>query len=398
MNKEQQIEQFLTRGVEAVFPSKEAVAQRLASSEPLTMYLGIDPTGPTLHVGHLIPLMKLRQFQELGHKPILLIGDFTAMIGDPTDKSAMRVRQTREQVLENAKLYQTQVSKILSFEGPCAAEMTYNSTWLAQLTFEELVDLASHFTVQQMLHRDMFVKRLAEEKPIYLHEFFYPLMQGYDSVAMDVDGEVGGNDQTFNMLAGRTLMKAVLGKDKFVIASKLLTDASGKKMGKTEGNMITLADSPSDVYGKIMSWSDEMILPGFELLTMRFLDELETLEKRIDGGENPRDIKAQLALEVTTFLHGQDEAMGAAEAFEDQFSKGALPEEINEIALSLPMTLVDVLVATNGAASKSDARRLIEGGGVKVNNEVVLELETMVTDATLVQKGKRFFVRVISND
>ena len=239
----QQIEHFLTRGVEKVFPSADFVQARLKEGKPLTMYLGIDPTGPSLHLGHIVALRKLRQFQDLGHKVILLIGDFTGMIGDPSDKSATRQRLTRKEVLQNAKLYKTQASKILRFSGKNAAVLKYNSKWLAKLSFEDVVELAAHFTVQQMMARDMFDRRMKENKPISISEFMYPLMQGFDSVAMKTDGEIGGNDQTFNMLAGRTLMKEMHHKEKFVVTMKLLVDATGKKMGKTEGNMITLGDS-----------------------------------------------------------------------------------------------------------------------------------------------------------
>ncbi|MCR4314043.1 MAG: tyrosine--tRNA ligase, partial [Candidatus Uhrbacteria bacterium] len=252
------IEELLTRGVEKIFPSREFLEARLKEGKQLSLYLGIDPTGPDLHIGHSIQLRKLRQFQDLGHKVILLIGDFTGMIGDPTDKSATRVRLTREQVLANAEKYKEQASKILDFGGKNPVELRYNSEWHAKLSLTEVLELAAHFTVPQMLARDMFKKRMQEGKDVYMHEFLYPLMQGYDSVAMDVDGEVGGNDQTFNMLAGRDLMKAMQGKEKFVIAGKLLADPTGKKMGKSEGNMITLGDSSDDMFGKIMSWTDGM--------------------------------------------------------------------------------------------------------------------------------------------
>ena len=263
----QKIEELLTRGVEHVYPSREFLEARLKEGKQLSLYLGIDPTGPDLHIGHSIQLRKLRQFQDLGHKVILLIGDFTGMIGDPTDKSAARKRLTREEVLKNAENYKVQASKILDFNGKNPVELKYNSEWLSKMPFSEVIGLASHFTVQQILARDMFDKRLKEDKPIFFHELMYPLMQGFDCVAMNVDGEVGGNDQTFNMLVGRDLMKAMRGKEKFVIADKLLADPTGKKMGKSEGNMITLSDSSDEMFGKVMSWTDGMIVGGFELLT-----------------------------------------------------------------------------------------------------------------------------------
>ena len=268
------------------------------------MYLGIDPTGPSLHLGHIVALRKLRQFQDLGHKVILLIGDFTGMIGDPSDKSATRQRLTRKEVLQNAKLYKTQASKILRFSGKNAAVLKYNSKWLAKLSFEDVVELAAHFTVQQMMARDMFDRRMKENKPISISEFMYPLMQGFDSVAMKTDGEIGGNDQTFNMLAGRTLMKEMHHKEKFVVTMKLLVDATGKKMGKTEGNMITLGDSADEMFGKVMSWTDGMIRNGFELLTDVSLDEID----HALANQNPRDVKMRLAETVVgSFLKAKQQ-------------------------------------------------------------------------------------------
>ncbi|MEK7452528.1 MAG: tyrosine--tRNA ligase, partial [Patescibacteria group bacterium] len=294
------IEHVLTRGVENIYPSFEYLEARLHEGKQLTLYLGIDPTGPDLHLGHAIPLRKMAELQKLGHKLILLVGDFTGMIGDPTDKSATRVRLTREQVLANAAKYQEQASKIISFEGENAAEIKYNSEWLDKLTLRDATELASNFTVQQFLERDMFEKRLKEGKPIHLHEFLYPLMQAYDSVAMDVDGEIGGNDQTFNMLAGRDLMKTMKQKEKFVITSKLLVDPTGKKMGKSEGNMITLSDTPDDVFGKVMSWTDGMIIPGFEILTDLPNGEIKEMKIAMGDGVNPRDFKVKLAKEVVS--------------------------------------------------------------------------------------------------
>lgn len=388
------IEQLLTRGVEHIYPSSEFLEARLKEGKQLSLYLGIDPTGPDLHIGHSIQLRKLRQFQDLGHKIILLIGDFTGMIGDPTDKSAARVRLTREQVLKNAERYKEQAGKILDFQGENPVEVKYNSEWLGKMSFADVVELASNFTVQQMLERDMFDHRMKEGKPIYMHEFMYPLMQGQDSVAMDVDGEVGGNDQTFNMLAGRTLMKAVKGKEKFVIADKLLADPTGKKMGKSEGNMITLADSSDEIFGKIMSWTDGMIVSGFEILTEV---DYEAVQKELDGGANPRDLKARLARTIVTQYFNETEAQDASDRFDQLFQKKEIPDEVPDHIIASSMTIVDILVDSKLASSKSDARRLIEGGGVKVNEIVVEHLDQMIeptSEGVLIQKGKRHFIRV----
>ncbi len=387
-----QIEKLLNRGVEHVYPSKDFLEARLLEGKQLSIYLGIDPTGPDLHIGHSIQLRRLRMFQDLGHKIIMLVGDFTGMIGDPTDKSSARVKLTREQVLKNAENYKAQASKILDFDGENPVEVKYNSEWLGKMSFEDVVELASNFTVQQMLERDMFDNRMKEGKPIYLHEFMYPLMQGQDSVAMDVDGEVGGNDQVFNMLAGRTLMKAVSGKEKFVVASKLLEDPTGKKMGKSEGNMIRLCDAPDEMFGKIMSWTDGMIMPGFEILTD---EDLEAAKK--ESEENPRGAKARLASLIVAYYHGEEEGKAAAGRFDQLFKKKEIPDEIDEVKIKGSMSVVDVLVETGLVKSKSEARRTIDGKGVKVDGEVVegyeLEIEPTV-DGVLIQKGKRHFVRV----
>jgi len=390
------IEELLTRGVENVYPSREFLEARLKEGKQLSLYLGIDPTGPDLHIGHSIQLRKLRQFQDLGHKVILLIGDFTGMIGDPTDKSAARVRLTREQVLKNAERYKEQAGKILDFGGENPVELRYNSEWNGTLSFEDVLELMSNFTVQQMLERDMFQNRIKEEKPIYLHEFMYPLMQGYDCVAMDVDGEVGGNDQTFNMLAGRTLMKALKGKEKFVIADKLLADPTGKKMGKSEGNMITLGDSSDEMFGKIMSWTDGMIVGGFEILTM---EDERAVQTELDGGANPRELKARLARTIVAQYFDEEEAQTASDRFDQLFQKKEVPDEIEEYRIDRPMSILEILVGSGLATSNSDARRLVDGGGVKVGEVVVESIEQMVestTDGVIIQKGKRHFVRVVS--
>src|SRR3989338_2038354 len=390
------IEELLTRGVERIFPSREFLSARLKEGKQLSLYLGIDPTGPDLHIGHSIQLRKLRQFQELGHKIILLIGDFTGMIGDPTDKSAARVRLTREQVLENAQKYQAQAGKILDFHGENPVEVKYNSDWLREMNLGDLVEIASNFTVQQMLERDMFEKRLTEGKPIHLHEFLYPLMQGYDCVAMDVDGEVGGNDQVFNMLAGRTLMKATKGKEKFVIADKLLVDPTGKKMGKSEGNMIRLSDTSDEMFGKIMSWTDGMIVPGFEILTD---EDYQSVQKELDGGVNPRELKAHLARTIVGLYFDSAEAQAASDRFDQLFQKKEIPDEIQKYRISEAATAAFILVKSSLASSKSDARRLIAAGGVKVNGVVIEDSEQMIQpspEGVLIQKGKRHFVRVIS--
>jgi tyrosyl-tRNA synthetase len=360
-----EIESFLSRGVENVFPSKEAFSKALAGDKKLSIYLGLDPTGPTLHMGHAIPLMKLAQLQKMGHQIILLIGDFTAMIGDPSDKASARKQLTKKEVLSNLKLYKKQAAKFLSFSGRNKARLAFNSKWLSKMRFEDVINLASKMTVQQMLERDMFNKRLAEKKPIYIHEFLYPLMQGYDSVAMDVDAEIGGNDQTFNMLAGRDLMRSLKNKEKFVVATKLLVDPSGKKMGKTEGNMITLMDSPTDMFGKIMSWSDSLIISGFELCTRETDEDIAAHKQFLAGGGNPRDSKIRLAHEVVALYYGKDVADKAEQSFVGAFSDGGIPDTAPVAEKAQGRLLVDILLEQKLVASKSEFRRLVTENAVK---------------------------------
>lgn len=390
----QLIEEVLTRGVENIYPTADFLRDRLMSGERLSLYVGYDPTAPTLHIGHGITLLKLRQFQDLGHRIIMLIGDFTGMIGDPTDKSAARKRLTHEEVLENSKKYQEQASCILRFDGENPAEIKYNNDWLGKLNAADILELASHFTVPRLLERDMFQKRIEEEKTIYLHEFLYPLMQGYDCVAMDVDGEVGGNDQTFNMLAGRTLMKELKHKEKFVMTAKLLADSAGKKMGKSEGNMIALSDSAEDMFGKVMSWSDDMIEKGFELCTRLEMDEVKELIASMKSGTNPRDIKLRLAYEITKTFLGEAAAEKGREHFAQVFQGKDTPDEIPELSPSTN-DIITVLVEAGFVKSKSDARRDIDGGGVRINDEKVTDQKAEVKAGDIIQKGKRFFVKIV---
>ncbi len=360
------IDQFLSRGIDNVFPSKESLISALRSGKKLSIYLGIDPTGPTLHMGHTIPLMKLSQLQKMGHRVILLMGDFTAMIGDPSDKLAMRKQLSRKEVLSNLKLYKKQASTFLSFSGKNKAEVKYNSKWLSKMNFEDVLNLASKMTVDQMLKRDMFRKRAEDGRPTFIHEFLYPLMQGYDSVAMDVDAEIGGNDQTFNMLAGRDLMKVMKNKEKFVIATKLLADPSGIKMGKTEGNIITLADSAQDMFGKVMSWPDGMIISGFELCT-NVADEDITGEKEfLANGGNPRDAKLRLAEAIVTLYHDSKTAISARESFLSAFSGGAMPSDALGVNVSRGSLLSDILLEQKIVSSKTDFKRLMKEGAIKI--------------------------------
>ncbi len=392
---DQQIAEFLTRSVENVYPKRDALLELLQGDKKIRVYLGVDPTGTTLHIGHAIPLRKLGELQRMGHEVILLIGDFTAMIGDPTDKSATRKQLTREEVLANCKNYQEQASAFIDFGGSNPAKLMFNNDWLGKMSFADVVELASHFTVQQMMERDMFEKRLQEEKPIGLHEFMYPLMQGYDSVAMEVNLEVGGNDQTFNMLAGRTLLREMKGMEKLVLTTKLLTDPTGKKMGKSEGNMISLNDSPEDMYGKVMSWTDGMILSGFELCTDVPVDEIVDIGKKMEAGENPVEFKHRLAYEIVAAFLNDEAADKASEHFTQVHKSGEVPADAPEFVVGPGMSIVDVLVASGIVKSRGEAKRQVEQAGVKVDGTVVEDPALVVAAGSIIQKGKRYFVRLV---
>lgn len=371
---EKTIEDILTRGVEQVFPDKEKLQELLLSGKRIKLYCGFDPTASSLHIGNAIQINKLAQFQKLGHQVIFLIGDFTALIGDPTDKTAVRQTMTRKQILENCKNYKKQAEIFLNFEGENPAEILYNSEWSDNLLFKDLIGLASNFTAQQMLKRDMFEKRLKDEKPIYLHEFLYPLAQAYDSVVMDVDLELGGNDQMFNMMCGRDLQKAINKKEKFVLTLKLLADEDGQKMGKTEGNAVFLDQEPNDIYGAIMSWPDGFIANTFELITNMPMEEIAKMRIQIkEKNVNPKDLKMKLARELVEIFHGKEKAINAEKAFVEQFQTGVIPEDIKEIAVNNGMEILDLLVEIDLVKSKGEARRKIDEGAVKIDDEKITD-------------------------
>ncbi len=391
----QKIYEFLHRGVESILPSREHVESQLTTGKQLKIYLGIDPTGPNLHIGHAIALNKLAQLQKLGHQIVLLMGDFTARIGDPTDKLATRKTLTSEEIAENLKNYKAQASKIISFEGENPAQIAFNNDWLGKMHFADVLQLCSQTTAQRLLERDMFQKRLEEGKPIYVHELLYPLMQGYDSVALDVDGEIGGNDQLFNMLMGRELLKEK-NKDKFVLCVKLLADPTGKKMGKSEGNMITLNDSPKEMYGKVMSWTDGMILGGFELCTTVPMDEITQIGIGMQNGENPMQYKKRLAREIIQVYYSPEDATQAETEWQSTFSEKQFPEDAPVVPITKEQSILDWLVETEMVSSKSEARRLITAGGVKIitdSDEIKITDPGYIVDTTIqVKIGSKKFI------
>jgi tyrosyl-tRNA synthetase len=397
---EAKIDELLERGVEAVYPDKETLKKKLLSGKRISLYCGFDPSATSLHIGNAILINKLSQFQELGHDVIFLIGDFTGMIGDPTDKGATRKKLTREEVLKNSADYQKQAAGYLDFGGDNPAQVRYNSEWSDSMTFKDLIELSSNFTVQQMMQRDMFQQRFKEEKPVHLHEFLYPLAQGYDSVAMDVDLEIGGNDQMFNMMAGRDLMKALGKKEKCVLTMKLLADDNGKKMGKSEGNAVFLNQAPEDMYGRVMSWTDGVIGVAFELATKLPLSEVKQIKADLRAGAvNPRDLKMRLAFEIVKVNYGADIAEKAQEHFVRTIQNKEVPEEVLSIKYQVSsMNIVDLLVESKLASSKGEARRLLAQNGIKVDGEVVNDIEQAVEikpEGTLIQRGKRQFIKVI---
>lgn len=392
MTQQEKIEQVLSRGVENIYPDRASLEKVLTSGKKIRLYCGYDPTSTSLHIGHAITIRKLAQFQELGHEVIFLIGDFTGMIGDPTDKSKTRPKLTREQLLKNSKNYKAQAGKILNFSGKNPAKVMYNSEWNDKLSFVDLIELASNFTAQQTLDRDMFKKRIQEGKDLYLHEFLYPLSQAYDSVAMDVDLEIGGNDQMFNMLCGRTLMKKLKNKEKFVLTTKLLIDSSGQKMGKTEGAMISLDTPANEMFGKIMAWSDEMIQPGLELCTDLTAEEINQINQL-----NPRDAKAKLAREIVAVHYNKKAAQEAEKEFNRVFKEKEKPSQIPTVKLSVKKySPLDLLVQLKLATSKGEAKRLIEQGGVKIDNQTVKDWQKQIAvkNGLIVQVGKRKFVQI----
>lgn len=386
--------------MEKTHPDKKDWQKVLLSDKKLRVYCGYDPSSPKLHLGHLASFLKLSQFQKLGHEVIMLIGDFTGMIGDPTGKESTRKKLTRKEVLANAKNYKKIASKVLDFEGKNPCRLVYNSQWNDKLSFADLIELASNFTVQQMIARDMFQERLKKKKPIYLHEFLYPLAQAYDNLALDVDAEIGGKDQTFNMFCGRDLMMVLKKKEKFIIALKLLEDpGTGKKMGKTEGNLVALDLDPKDMYGKIMSWPDSFIQMGFELCTKVPLEEIETISKQIKQNRiNPKDAKERLAFEIVAVCHNKTAALEAKKEFDLVFKSKKIPAEMPEIAINKKeINIIDLLLKTGLALSRSEAKRVVVQKGIRINKKTEDDWKKNISikKGDIIQAGKRRFVRVV---
>ena len=388
--------ELLRRGAEEILVEEELV-KKLERGGPLRVKAGFDPTAPDLHLGHTVLINQLRQFQELGHEVMFLIGDFTGMIGDPTGKSATRPPLTRDQVLENAKSYEEQIYKILD---PEKTLVLFNSSWMGQMSAADLIGLAAKHTVARMLERDDFNKRYKSGQPIAIHEFLYPLVQGYDSVAMKADVELGGTDQKFNLLVGRQLQEAYGQEPQVVLTMPILEGLDGvQKMSKSLGNYIGITEPPDEMFGKLMSISDELMWRYFELLSFRPMSEIEGFRRQVNEGGNPRDIKFLLAEEIVARFHDQGAAVRARESFINRFRKGAMPDEMPEIALSAPedgLPIANLLKEAGLVSSTSEGLRMLKQGAVRLDGERVEDrnLRLQPGTETIAQVGKRRFARV----
>ena len=386
----------IKRGAEEIL-LEEDLEKKLETGRPLRIKAGFDPTAPDLHLGHTVLINKLRQFQDLGHEVMFLIGDFTGMIGDPTGKSATRPPLTRDQVIENARSYEQQIFKILD---PEKTLVMFNSSWMNDMSSADLVQLAARHTVARMLERDDFSKRYKGGQAIAIHEFLYPLIQGYDSVAMKADVELGGTDQKFNLLVGRELQKQYGQEPQVVLTMPILEGLDGvQKMSKSLNNYIGIDEAPEEMFGKIMSISDELMWRYFELLSFRPLDEIEGFRQAIDGGKNPRDIKFLLAEELIERFHDRDAAVNAREAFIARFQKGAMPEDIpGKVVVSIDgkIGLANLLKEAGLVQSTSEAMRMVRQGAVRIDGERVEDPKQQLVAGTehVYQVGKRRFARV----
>ncbi|MFM9905150.1 MAG: tyrosine--tRNA ligase [Pyrinomonadaceae bacterium] len=401
MTLDEQLE-FLKKGTVDVIREedlREKLARAQKTGKPLRVKLGLDPTAPDIHLGHTVVIRKLKAFQDLGHTVIFLIGDFTGTIGDPSGKNVTRPPLSREEIDANAETYKRQMFKILD---PEKTELRFNGEWLDKFTAADFVKLCAKTTVKQILERDDFTKRMAEEKPISLHELLYPLVQGYDSVALKADVELGGTDQKFNLLMGRNLQREFDQEPQVIITTPLLEGLDGvQKMSKSLGNYIGIEDAPNEMFGKIMSISDDLMWRYYELLTDLTLSEISNLKSEISNGSNPRDIKVNLAKLIIADFHSKVDANAAEDDFVKRFVQKEVPDEVEERKIAASnYKLVDLLASVGLAASKGEARRLIEQGGVKIDGEKTTAANAEIkidANVILLQVGKRKFLRVIAS-
>ena len=384
---------IIKRGAEEILVEKELI-EKLESGKPLRVKAGFDPTAADLHLGHTVLINKLKQFQDLGHEVLFLIGDFTAMIGDPTGKSATRPPLSAEDVAANAETYKEQVFKILD---PAKTTVMFNSEWMSKMTAADMIQLAGKQTVARMLERNDFGDRYASNTPIAIHEFLYPLVQGYDSVAMDADIELGGTDQKFNLLMGRTLQGIYNKPQQCTLTMPILEGLDGvNKMSKSLNNYIGIKDAPNDMFGKVMSVSDELMWRYYELLSFESLETIEGLKDAIANGENPRNVKVKLALELITRFHSEEDAKAALADFETRFSKNAIPDDMPEFTFDSEMPLATLLKEAGLVGSTSDAHRMTKQGAVKIDGNKVDDSRQIISGGTtaVYQVGKRKFARI----
>jgi len=395
--KKELIESFLTRGVENIIPNKGEILKMLNSGRVLNVYLGIDPTATKIHLGHAFPLRKLQILAELGHHVTFLIGDGTALVGDTSDKDSERPMLSREQIEENFRNYKRQAKIFLDFSK---VEIHYNSEWLHKLDFVGILKLARHFSLNDFISRELIKKRLSEGRSVSLPEVLYPIMQGYDSMAMDTDIQIGGTDQTFNMQAGRTLMKDLNGKESCIVANGFLPGTDGRKMSKTWGNAIWLEDSPEEIFGKVMSIKDEVIMTYFLMGTNVDQNVIDDAKKRLEGGENPMNIKRELARVIVKELSGKGEVDAAEEFFQKTVVEKKVDENAPEVKWDKDIVtvedLIKMMVEIGLVASNGEAKRLIEQGGVYLN-EVRVEKKTasLPVDNGVVRIGKRKYLKIV---
>ena len=383
---------IIQRGADEILPLEE-LKKKLEKNKPLRVKLGMDPTAPDLHLGHTVVINKMKQLQDLGHEIIFLIGDFTGMIGDPTGKNVTRKPLTKADVLENAKSYEDQVFKILDKDK---TRIAFNSEWMGKMSSAEMISLASKQTVARMLERDDFSKRYKGGQAISIHEFLYPLVQGYDSVALRADIELGGSDQKFNLLVGRELQKQADMEPQVILTMPILEGLDGvQKMSKSLGNYIGIDEDPDSMFGKIMSISDDLMWRYLELLSFESLETIESWKKEVAGGENPRNIKFRLAEEIITRFHDKDQAQKAQQNFIDRFSKNQIPDEMDEFSFSKGIKVANLLKDTNLVSSTSEAFRMIKQGAVKIDGEKLTDKDLAPDEGTIVfQVGKRKFARM----
>ncbi len=396
MSKHDNSLDVITRGVEEILVTEELI-ELLNSGKKLRIKAGFDPTAPDLHLGHTVLINKMRHFQELGHEVVFLIGDFTGMIGDPSGKNITRKPLTKDEVIENAKTYEKQIFKILD---PDQTKVMFNSSWMSKMTAVDLIKLASQYTVARMLERDDFNKRYTKNQPIAIHEFLYPLVQGYDSVALECDIELGGTDQKFNLLVGRELQKQAGQKPQIVMTMPLLEGLDGvQKMSKSLNNYIGIDEAPDEIFGKVMSISDELMWRYYELLSFRPSEEIDSFKQAVQEGENPRDIKILLGVEIVGRFHGQEAAQKAHETFINRFKHGALPENIEKLTIETEtnqLPIANLLKEAQLTKSTSEAIRMIKQGAVRVDGEKIDNKDLMMNlnQEYLLQVGKRRFAKV----